>query len=87
MSGARRAGRIAAMVGIGLVAAAAIGAGVYMLRRHRPLSSQIHDSRLRSIAEAFAESHAVPIASALAARILRSRADTSPGVAAGAGVK
>lgn len=85
-SGARRAGRIAAMVGIGLVTAVAIGAAVYMLRRRPSLSARTHDSNWRSIAEKVAESHAVPIASGLAARILRTSADTPPGAAAGEGV-
>jgi hypothetical protein len=107
------------MIGIGLVAAAGIGATVYMLRRRRSLSTHVHDSvpasvrhlprtvarKLRrplpavkvvianpeevrgsstwqSIAQNVAASHAVPIASALAARILRSRVDTTSGVAA-----
>jgi hypothetical protein len=115
-AGARRAGRIAAMIGIGLVAAVGIGAAVYTLRRRRSLSTRIHDSvpesvrhlprtvasKLRrplpavevvigdpeavrrpntwqSIAQSVGASHAVPIASALAARILRSRADTTSG--------
>lgn len=118
-SSARRAGRIAAMIGIGLVAAVGVGAAVYTLRRRRSLSTRIHDSRpgsvrhfprtvarklkrrlpeikvvivdpeevrgsstWQSIAQSVAASHAVPIASALAARILRSRVDTASGVAA-----
>ena len=40
-SGARRAARIAAMVGMGLVTAAAIGVGVYALRRRRSLTMRI----------------------------------------------
>ena len=48
-STARRAVRIAAAAGIGLVAAAGIGFAVYKLRRRRSLAARVHDALPRSM--------------------------------------